>query len=113
MRHCASCRLAFPGDFAEAPADTMPDFGAWTIGVRACILEALQSELRSRWIDAEIGKAQRTAWKELRAIGQAQEQVLTAYCEALEAAGRRDLARFILEAAVELLGTADNAYAWM
>jgi hypothetical protein len=109
----ALCRLAFPGDFAEAPADAMPDFAPWTSGVGAAILEALQGELRDAWIELESVKPQRTPWRVVRGIGLAQEQVLEAFLPAIDKAGRRDLARFLLQAAGTLLGGTDNPFAWM
>jgi hypothetical protein len=109
----ALCRLAFPGDFAEAEPEAMPDFDPWTVGAGAHIMEALQGELRDRWLDAEAANAGRTAWRGLRAAGQAQDQVLAAFLGAAEAAGRRDLARFVLDAAGNILGGRDRPYAWI
>jgi hypothetical protein len=103
------CRLACVDDFLEAP---VPDFTRWSVGVGACILEASQGELSERWIDLEHAKASIEDARALRAIGQAQEQVLEAYLNALEAAGRRDLARFLLTALREVLGE-ESAYQWM
>ena len=109
----ALCRLAFPGDFAEAPPESMPSFAPWTAGVGAAILEALQGEFRDGWIDLERAKAKQPAWRVLRGIGQVQERVLAAFLTAVDQAGRRDLARFILHAAGTLLEGADNPFAWM
>jgi hypothetical protein len=111
FRGNALCRLAFAEDFADAPA--VPDFGRWTVGVGACILEALQDELAQRWIETERAKANIGDGKILRALGESQERVLDAYLAALEAAGRRDLARFFLSGLGEVLSDADNPYQWV
>jgi hypothetical protein len=109
----ALCRLAFPGDFAEAGPETMPSFALWTTGVGAAILEALQGELRDAWIDLEHVKPQKSAWRIVRGIGLAQEHVLDAFLTAVDHAERRDLARFVLQAASAILGSSDNPFAWI
>jgi hypothetical protein len=111
FRANALCRLAFAEDFADVPA--VPDFGPWTVGVGACILEALQGELSERWVDSERAKAGIGDGKTLRPLGESQERVLEAYLAALEAAGRRDLARFFLAGLGEVLGDGDNPYQWV
>jgi hypothetical protein len=93
------CRLAYPGDFEEEPVDFTP----WTTGVGGCVLEAVQPELARRWLTVERSKARIETWSEMQALGQAQESVLTAFLAALETAGRRDLARFLLACAAKLL----------
>lgn len=107
------CRLAFPGDFSEAPADTIPDFAPWTSGAAVGILEALQGELHDAWLQLERNKPRQLAWRVLRSTGQAQEAVLDAYLTAIDRAGRRDLARFVLHVAAELLGRDENPFLWM
>lgn len=109
----ALCRLAFPGDFAEAAAETMPSFAPWTTGVGAAILEALQGELRDAWIDLEYAKPQTSAWRIVRGIGLAQEQVLESFLTAIDDAERRDLARFLLQAIGVILGSSDRPFGWI
>jgi hypothetical protein len=101
------CRLAFPGEFAHQALGPPTDFARWTKGVGGCILEALQDTLANYWVVLERGKCQLTHWQSLQALGRAQETVLTAYLDALEKAGRLDLARFLLMVAVELLAADD------
>ena len=48
----------------------------------------------------------------MRVLGLAQERVLTAFLEAIEQAGRMDLARFLLHAASVLLGSHAHAGMW-
>src|SRR5262249_23607846 len=69
-----------------------------------CILEALQPELIARWIHVESGKERIEQPALMRAIGGAQERVLNAFLDAVEKAGRRDLARFVLRSAAHVLG---------
>jgi hypothetical protein len=100
-------RLAFPEDFTGPRAEARIDFGPWVSGPGATILEALQPELAERWLSVEAAKGQIGDWQRLRAVGQAQERTLAAFSDALEAANRRDLARFLLEVSSELLGAMD------
>jgi hypothetical protein len=97
------CRLAFPGDFAGRPGLADLDFGGWVEPGRAWVLEALQGHLAGAWVASEKEKRKvgGAAW--VVAIGREQERVADAYLSALDAAGRRDLARFFLDAARELL----------
>src|SRR5262249_20268359 len=112
VRH-GLCRLAFPDDFSEAKSDEPPDFAPWTAGVGACLLEALQPELKARWLQVERGKEDITDHARMRALGRSQELVLGAYYEALEAAARLDLARFLLEVARDVLPEGAPAHLWV
>jgi hypothetical protein len=110
--HHGLCRLSFPEDFTTAPADALPNFAPWTSGVGACVLEAWQAELARRWIEMESGKERITEPGTMRRLGQSQERVLTAFLDAVEQAGRMDLARFLLQAAAVLLGPHAHAGMW-
>jgi hypothetical protein len=107
------CRLAFPEAFGGLQGDVLPDFAPWTVGVGACTLEALQQELAGCWRQVEHGKRTIADYAQMRALGQSQEQVLTAYLQALEAAGRFDLARFLLQAAEQLLAEGATGALWV
>jgi FtsH ternary system domain X6 len=112
VRH-ALCRLAFPEDFAEVKDDEPPDFAPWTEGTGACLLEAFQSELKTRWLLVERGKEDISDFARMRALGRSQELVLDAYYKAVEDAGRLDLARFLLETAAEVLPDGVSAQRWV
>jgi hypothetical protein len=112
VRH-GLCWLAYPEDFTNAPADAAPDFTPWTVGVGACMLEALQPQLAERWTHVEASKARIADWRRMRELGRSQERVLTAFLDAVEAAGRLDLARFLLRAAAQLLGPYAEAGLWV
>jgi hypothetical protein len=98
------CWLAYPEDYAGAPEEQRPDFGPWVEGRGACILEALQPLLLARWIAVESRKERIADARQMRELGQSQERVLTAFLDAVEKAGRLDLARFLLQAAAVLVG---------
>ena len=106
------CWLAYPEDFSGAAPAARPDFGPWTTGLGACMLEALQPDLAARWVQVEGGKERITDPQVMRGLGQAQDRVLGAFLDAVEAAGRLDLARFLLRAAAQLLGSYANAGMW-
>src|SRR5262249_44375865 len=108
----ALVRLAFPGDFAGARYPD-PDFAPWLDGRGACILEALQAEFVSRWYQLETTKGQISDWARLRALGQAQEQLLEAFSRAVFEARRPDLARFLLVVVADLLEVERPAAFWI
>lgn len=110
----ALVRLAFPEDFAAAGARFPdPDFAPWLDGLGACILEALQAEFVGRWYSVESAKGQVSDWARLRALGQAQEQLLEAFSRAVFEAGRPDLARFLLTMSSELLAVERQPTFWI
>jgi hypothetical protein len=97
------CRLAFPEDFAANTEEVALDFSVWTSGSGSCILEALQHELTARWVEVERQKPTIPDWQQLRVLGRSQEHALAGFLDAANAAGRRDLARFAMRAAAEVL----------
>jgi hypothetical protein len=106
------CWLAYPEDFGAAPANAEPIFTPWTNGLGSCMLEALQPDLTARWIQVESGKERITDPQVMRNLGQSQDRVLTAFLDAVEKVGRRDLARFLLRAAAHLLGPHAHPGMW-
>ena len=111
VRH-ALCWLAFPDDYTAVPVGARPNFAPWTNGVGAFMLEALQPELAQRWIEVESNKERLADPQAMRVLGLAQERVLMAFLDAIEQAGRMDLARFLLQAAAVLLGPHAHAGMW-
>jgi hypothetical protein len=97
------CRLTYPEDFADHQEEVELDFSVWTTAPGSCILEAMQQELARRWIEVERHKPTVLDWQQLRALGRSQDYVLAGFLDAVNAAGRRDLARFALRAAGEVL----------
>jgi hypothetical protein len=105
--------LCFPDDHARASSTSQPDFKPWLEGVGACILEALQPELASRWVQMEIDKGNITGWQQMRDLGSAQERALDGFLTAIEQTGRLDLARFLLRAAKRLLTETATHQLWV
>jgi hypothetical protein len=108
----ALCWLTYPEDFANVPAELGPNFKPWIDGVGACVIEALQPDLKARWINVESEKERIEQPAVMRARGTSQDRVLTAFLDATEKAGRRDLARFLLQAAFQLLGPNAHSGMW-
>jgi hypothetical protein len=109
----AICRLGYPGDFANAPADVEFSFGPWLSEPGSWILEALQGELASRWVAAEEQKEKEPSWTYMQAVGRTQGQAVSAFLDAIDGAGRRDLARFLLAALARLLAEGVTAERWL
>ncbi len=103
----ALIRLAYAGDFATGQALPAPSFKVWLEEPGVYVLEALQPFLETRWLDIERGKGQISDWGALNQQGLAQLQVLGAYLDAVDQAGRRDLGRFLLGVLSRLLANND------
>jgi hypothetical protein len=81
----------------------LPSFDSLTEGTGAIVVEALTSELAKRWYGAELAKRAITDPQELIELGGGQEAVLKAFMDSCDKRGRRDLALFVVEAAIPLL----------
>ena len=81
----------------------IPAFDSLTEGVGAIVVEALQGELGRRWFGSELAKRAITDPQELIDLGGAQETVLAQFMNACDKRGRRDLAAFVIEAAIPML----------
>jgi hypothetical protein len=113
FRQHGLCRLAYP-EHPFGSAEAEPMFAPWTTGPGAWVLEALQTELARRWVEVECYKGQHvTDWSAMQTLGRVQERVLTGFLDAIEAAGRPDLARFLLAALAELLPADVTPAAWV
>jgi hypothetical protein len=89
------CWLASPGDITEAEPQP-PDFAPCFTGLRAAILECLQTHLAARLIRSEKQKGQIGDWSRMREQGRAEDAALAAFLAAAATANRLDLARFVL-----------------
>jgi len=101
--------LAHPNDFAGEAHATVPCFDGWLTEPGSFVLEALQPVLEHRWLEVERTKGQVGDWNQLGQQGQVQGQVIEAFAEAVNRAGRRDLVRFLLAVMSRLLATPDMA----
>jgi hypothetical protein len=103
-------RLAFVEELAESEGRI--DWSVWTTGVGACILETLQSWLADRWTTLEHKKGNITTIARMHKISRGQ-RVFANFLDALEGAGRRDLARGFLDAASRILQSQPSAQKWI
>lgn len=111
-----SNRLAWistAGDLAAEDAEPAPpDFAPLFAGERAVMLECLQPHLTQRWLRAERAKSQVSDWRRMRREGRAEAAGLAAFLAAADAAGRPDLARFVLAANAGLFTTDLSPVFW-
>ena len=95
--------LCYPDLVAERERPAVPDFTQ--LGDMAWILECLQPYLAKRWVEVEQSKPGITEPERMQSLGATQAALLSAFLTAAASAGRRDLARFLLVAFQQLLGT--------
>ncbi len=80
-----------------------PSFDVLTRGAGAIVVEALAGELAKRWHAVELGKRAIFEPDALIDLGDAQDQALAGFMASADAARRRDLALFVIDAAAPLL----------
>jgi hypothetical protein len=107
------CRLGFPEDFAGLSNIGVPDSPGWLSGVGPAILEALQRIFAKGWLECEMAKGSIVQPERMRQLGAEQLAIMENFLQAINAAGRRDLARFVLFAASELLRGQPVAKSWI
>lgn len=112
FRHNPLCWITFPGDMIEGDEPAVPDLAPLFTGLRAVFLECLQTHLTQRWLQSERRKGQITDWRRMRQQGRAEFVALGQFLRAAEAAGRTDLARFILETNAALFVTNTTPTFW-
>lgn len=106
------CWLAMPGEMVEGDEAEPPDFGPCFAGVRAVLLECLQAHLTARWTRSERAKGEVSDWRRMRQVGRAEEATLRAFLAAADAAGRPDLARFVLRTNAAVLKADQTPAYW-
>jgi hypothetical protein len=106
------CWIASPGDLVESDEPAPPEFGPMFTGLRAVILECLQTHLAGRWLRSERSKGQIGDWKRMRQQGRAEFVALRAFLKAAEAAQRTDLARFVLRTNAALFQSDQTPVFW-
>jgi hypothetical protein len=104
--------ISAAGDLADDAEATPPDFASLFVGERAVVLECLQPLLTQRWLRSERAKGQITDWRRMREQGRAEAAGLSAFLAAADAAGRPDLARFVLAANAALFYSELTAAFW-
>ncbi|HEY1190395.1 MAG TPA: hypothetical protein VGE74_22365 [Gemmata sp.] len=99
------CWLLAPQDAADPDAakPLAPDFAPMCTGLRAVLLECLQTFLTHRWVRTERDKGQIADWKKMRHQGNAEFAALRGFLKAAEDAKRTDLGRFVLRTNAQVL----------
>ncbi len=94
--------LLVPGGYAYSRVTPEPDYSSWVSAPGCYVIESIQKRLAARWTRLETTKQRLLLPAEMRAVGQVQESVLTAWMDACEKANRRDLCRFLFEVAAKV-----------
>lgn len=101
--HDGLCRLWFFDTLQNSDDEPIAlDWSPWMTGAGAAILETMQDRLAQRWVAVERTKADVVEVARMRTLGGTQQRVWSSYLDALDAAGRRDLARCLVQAARRL-----------
>ena len=95
--------LAWLGFATYLAGATPPAFDSLVTGAGPIVVEALSDEIAKRWHASELAKRQINIPTDLIAIGQAQDATLEGFLGACDKHRRRDLASFVLDAALPLL----------
>jgi len=108
------CWISVPGDVVDPDSakPTAPDLTPLCIGLRAALMECLQSYLTQHWIRSERAKGQIGDWKKMRQQGAAEYAGLQAFLKAADEARRTDLARFVLRTNAGILQSDQPATFW-
>ena len=91
------------GSALAARGAAPPSFDALTHGTGAIIVEALTGELARRWHAVELAKRAMFEPEPLIELGAAQDLALEGFMASCDAARRRDLALFVVDAAAPLI----------
>ncbi|MBZ4415824.1 hypothetical protein [Myxococcus sp. RHSTA-1-4] len=103
FRNSALCWLGFPELLGTPPPSLTAASFAPLLAGNGWLLEALREDLAHRWRRLEESKRLILEPEDLVALGTAQEAVLSVFLDAVDSAGRRDLAGFLLESARPLM----------
>ncbi len=88
------------------------EFHPWVVGQGGAVLEGLQSVLAKNWIEMEERKAQINEVEKMQNVGRAQALALERFMDAADAAGRRDLCRFLLVVFKRILENQNELRDW-
>lgn len=95
--------LAWLGFATYLAGGKPPAFDSLVTGTGPIVVEALSDEIARRWHASELAKRSLTEPAELLAFGTAQDQTLSGFLDACDRHQRRDLASFVLDAAIPLI----------
>lgn len=105
--------LHFPDFLTSESGLTQLNFASWMRGTSAAVLECLQTNLATRWVQMERAKSQIHDPSRMIQLGKVQQSVLDSFANAAEASGRRDLCRFLLMALSTLTTEEADARTWI
>lgn len=97
FRRSALVRLVYPLDLLHEEDEAF-DFDPWFQPPGDAILECLQRTIAEEWLEVERRRREIRNAVEMRYASERIERTLTAYLDAADRAGRRDLARCLLTA---------------
>jgi hypothetical protein len=113
VRHNMLAALMFPEHIEIRDLSDPARWQRWFESPAVHMLEAWQRPLADRWVEMERSKAQIIRPERMRELGERQQAVLSAYTQACETAGRRDLLRFLWMAGRRLLDDATTIQNWI
>lgn len=113
VRHNLLAALMFPEHFEVRDVSDPSAWKRWLEAPAIHMLEAWQRPLADRWIAMERSKAQIIRPERMRELGERQQAVLSAFTKACQAAGRRDVLRFLWMAGQRLLDDSATIQNWI
>lgn len=113
FKNSALIHLCFAQDVVKAGSMPVPDFAGWSSPERAWVLEALQSDVVAAWVRMEQEKRRLVDWKKLKKVGTLQDSILEAFFSEINRSGRRDLTRFLMRTATQVLVGIDTNLPWL
>jgi hypothetical protein len=106
------CALLHPQLVAACGKPLIVDFGPWLTPGGVAVLESLQQRLARKWLQVELQKAKLASPPQMRSIARALRSIVEQYTQAIRAAGRRDLGRWLLVVAQQLFAGSPPAARW-
>ena len=106
------CALMHPEQLSLCDGNFSPNFEPWLSPAGQYVLEGVQYRLATAWTGIETGKGSIISHERMSALGNAQRITLQSYLDAIDAAGRRDLARWLLIAAERILASSPQVDFW-
>lgn len=106
-------QLLFPEDFTDFRSATKADLTELFATENTWLLESLQPWLRQRWVQVERHKRVIIHPEEMRDVGAMQAAVLDEHLAQCERTGRRDLARFLVQALADVMTGTPVANDWV
>ena len=106
------CALTHPELVAQSSAAFEPTFDVWMTPIGQPILEAMQFRLARSWRHLESAKGAIISRDRMMTLGRAQRITLAAFLNAVDQAGRRDLARWLLIALRDTVAGSSDISHW-